>query len=132
MRTAKGLAIDAIERAQDSLLDARIAGQVDEALALEVNRSLEAAKVKLLDAPLPAGFGRTAARTVTVRKAGRRGERVTLHFSALPDREFGPYPWPDAVTDLTVSALLSRPAARDLVLDALATGEATAETGERQ
>ena len=71
------------------------------------------------------------ARTVTVRKAApRRGARVTLHFSALPDREFGPYPWGEAIIDLTISALLSRVDARSLVLDALATGEATTETGE--
>jgi hypothetical protein len=60
MRTAKGLAIEAIEAAQDSLIDARKAGQVDEALFDEVYDGLLAAKVKLAIAPLPAEFGRTA------------------------------------------------------------------------
>jgi hypothetical protein len=68
---------------------------------------------------------------VTVRKAKPyKGDRVTLHFERLPDKAFGPYPWGEAITDLTVSALLPRVEARNLVLDALATGEATAITRE--
>lgn len=66
--------------------------------------------------------------TVTVRRSPRKREghqQVVLAFSKLPGQEFGPYPWPEAVTDLTVSALLTRPAARDLVLTALADGRAT-------
>ncbi len=71
--------------------------------------------------------------TVTVtRVRSYRGERVTLAFSRLPGRVFGPYYWGEAITDLTVSALLSRPAARSLVLDALAQGTATTETGEER
>ncbi len=67
--------------------------------------------------------------TVTVRKARpRNGARVTLHFSKLPGRKFGPYPWPEAITDLTISALLPRIDARNLVFEALATGEATTDT----
>ena len=71
-------------------------------------------------------------KTVTVKRVKRAGTyqdvaHVTLHFSSLPDRTFGPYPWPEAVTDLTVSALLSRLDARNLVLDALAVGTMTRE-----
>lgn len=67
--------------------------------------------------------------TVTVKKARpRKYPRVTLHFSKLPGQVFGPYLWPDAVTDLRISALLPAVEARNLVLDALATGEATTET----
>lgn len=70
--------------------------------------------------------------TVTVCRAtpARKAERVMLHFSALPGQAFGPYPWGEAITDLTVSALLSRVDARTLVLDALAKGKATTDTGE--
>lgn len=67
-------------------------------------------------------------RTVTVTKAKPyRGERVTLAFSQLPGKTFGPYPWGEAITDLTISALLPRVDARALVLHALASGTATAE-----
>lgn len=67
--------------------------------------------------------------TVTVKKARpRNGPRVTLHFSKLPGQTFGPYAWTEAVTDLTVSALLPRVEARNLVLDALIAGEATTDT----
>lgn len=66
--------------------------------------------------------------TVTVKKVTRRNaDNVTLSFSKLPGQKFGPYPWKDAVTELTFSALLSRADARNLVLDALATGTATTE-----
>jgi hypothetical protein len=58
MRTAKGLTIDAIEAAQDNLIAASKAGQVDEPLFSEVFNGLLAAKVKLVNAPLPAAFGR--------------------------------------------------------------------------
>ena len=51
-------------------------------------------------------------------------QRVTVR------KAFGPYPWGEAITDLTISALLPRVEARNLVLDALATGEATAITRE--
>jgi hypothetical protein len=68
--------------------------------------------------------------TVTVSKAKPyRGPRVTLAFSKLPGRTYGPYPWGEAVTDLTISALLSRVDARSLVLDALVVGSATREMG---
>lgn len=71
--------------------------------------------------------------TVTVTRArSYRGERVTLEFSRLPGRVFGPYYWGEAITDLTVSALLPRLAARNLVLDALTQGAATTETGEEE
>lgn len=68
--------------------------------------------------------------TVTIRKAKPRNgvSRVTLHFSKLPGRDFGPYYVGEAITDLMVSALLDRFDARHLVLNALATGEATTET----
>jgi hypothetical protein len=61
MRTAKGLTIDAIESAQDSLIVARDTGQVDEPLFTEAFDALLAVKVKLVNAPLPAEFGREAA-----------------------------------------------------------------------
>lgn len=71
--------------------------------------------------------------TVTVtRVRSYRGERVTLEFSRLPGRVFGPYHWGEAITDLTVSALLSRLDARSLVLDALTQGTATTGTGEEK
>lgn len=68
--------------------------------------------------------------TVTVKKARpRNGPRVTLRFSRLPDQVFGPYAWTEAITDLTISALLPKVEARNLVLDALVRGEATTNTG---
>jgi hypothetical protein len=72
MRTAKGMAIDAIEAAQDNLIVASKAGQVDEALFSDVFDSLLAAKVKLVNAPLPAEFGRPAGTTAA--EAARPGE----------------------------------------------------------
>lgn len=74
--------------------------------------------------------------TVTVKRyprpiSNRIHQQVTLHFSKLPGQDFGPYVWMDAVTDLTISALLTRIDARSLVLDALTSpdGQATTETG---
>ena len=61
--------------------------------------------------------------TVTVRK---RGQKVTSEFSALPGRQFGPWTMAEMIRDLTVSALLTRLEARDLVLDAAVKGSATA------
>lgn len=49
-------------------------------------------------------------------------------FTALPGKTFGPGDMAEMIRDLTISALLSRPAARDLVMDAAADGTATAET----
>jgi hypothetical protein len=59
---------------------------------------------------------------------GKRGglELVTLTFAALPCREFT-YRWPAAVSQAETAALLARPEARNLVLGALATGEASTE-----
>ena len=68
--------------------------------------------------------------TVTVFSATPRAgvDRVTITFTRLPGHVFGPLYIGEAVTELVVSALLSRLEARNLVLDALATGEATTET----
>lgn len=63
--------------------------------------------------------------TVTVRK---RGQRFTSEFSALPGRTFGPWDMAEMIRDLTVSALLSRYDARNLVMDAAVKGECTTET----
>jgi hypothetical protein len=68
--------------------------------------------------------------TVTVTKVKpRKGPRVTLAFSKLSGQTFGPYPWGEAITDLTISALLSRVDARALVFDAIVVGSATREVG---
>ncbi len=56
----------------------------------------------------------------------RKGKRFVSTFSALPGRMFGPYDFAEMARDLTVSALLSPRAARDLVLDAHDLGSATA------
>lgn len=66
---------------------------------------------------------------ITARAAGRkRGglELVTLTFAALPGREFT-CEWPDAVAQAETAALLARSEARNLVLSALAAGEASTE-----
>lgn len=71
---------------------------------------------------------------ITARATGRkRGglELVTLTFDALPGREFT-YAWPAAVAQAETAALLARPEARNLVLGALATGEASAEYEGRE
>lgn len=60
--------------------------------------------------------------TVTVTK---RGKRFVSSFSALPGSEFGPWGFDEMIRDLRVSALLSAPEARDLVLVAFADGSAT-------
>ena len=57
-----------------------------------------------------------------------RDTRFRLTFSALPGQTFGPYGYQDARGDLLVAALLSPADARNLLLDAMAVGEATAET----
>lgn len=67
--------------------------------------------------------------TITAKKAKpRNGDRITLHFSALPGKTYGPYPWNEAIGQAEFAALLSRLDARSLILDALVDGEATAET----
>lgn len=69
--------------------------------------------------------------TVTVATTGRKKdgfEAVRITFSALPGKEWV-YAWPEAVTDLRVSALLSPQDSRTLVIDALAKGSATRNTG---
>jgi hypothetical protein len=78
--------------------------------------------------------------TVTVTRKGKKGASASnrrryfsgtyiLAFSKLPGRTYGPWLFDEAVTDLTVSALLSAVEARNLVLDAFAAGSATAEMG---
>lgn len=66
-----------------------------------------------------------AAPTVTVRATNGR---YISEFSALPGRTFGPWDMPEMIQDLTVSALLDRREARDLVFDAAVDGAATTET----
>jgi hypothetical protein len=51
-----------------------------------------------------------------------------LQFSQLPGKTFGPWGFAEIIRELTVSALLSPLAARNLVIDA-STGTATAEMG---
>lgn len=63
--------------------------------------------------------------TVTV----RRGQYYS-RFSALPGREFGPYPFAEMVRGLRISALLPGITARNLVMDAAVQGEATTEVGQ--
>jgi hypothetical protein len=68
-----------------------------------------------------------AAKTVTVTNTVARGlPRFTVQFSMLPDRTFGPWNFTQTVRDLTISALLTPMAARNLVLDAHAHGKASA------
>jgi hypothetical protein len=57
------------------------------------------------------------------------GARYTLSFSRLPDQTFGPYSFMDARGQLIVSALLSAPDARNLILDAYANGTAEMNGG---
>jgi len=64
--------------------------------------------------------------TVTVTK---HGNRFKVSFSQLPGHTFGPWDLTETVRDLTISALLERPAARNLVMDAAVNGSATASTG---
>jgi hypothetical protein len=66
-----------------------------------------------------------AADTVTVTK---KGERFLSSFSRLPGKSFGPYDFAEMIRDLTVSALLTPRAARDLVMDAAVGGFATTST----
>lgn len=63
--------------------------------------------------------------TVTVTRCGTQ---YTLQFSQLPGKTFGPWGFAEIIRELTVSALLSPLAARNLVIDA-STGTATAEMG---
>ncbi|WP_185902967.1 hypothetical protein, partial [Streptomyces sp. WAC05292] len=63
--------------------------------------------------------------TVTVT---RHGTRYVSEFSQLPGRSFGPWDMAEMIRDLTFSALLDRPAARDLVMDAHVQGSATTNT----
>lgn len=69
--------------------------------------------------------------TVTVTRVGKTPGRYRyrLAFSKLPGREFGPYGFGEATRDLTISALLEPIDARNLVLDAAASGVATRATG---
>jgi hypothetical protein len=68
----------------------------------------------------------TTRNTVTVTYAG---SSYKLRFSRLPDTEFGPYDFAEAIGQLRVAALLDPIPARDLVLDANAEGSATASVG---
>lgn len=67
--------------------------------------------------------------TVTVLTKGLgaldRGATYQLEFSRLPGETFGPYRFRDAREQLNVAALLDRPDARDLLLDAWQAGAAT-------
>jgi hypothetical protein len=67
--------------------------------------------------------------TVTVTCARKR---YTLTFSKLPGQSFGPYEFAEAISQLYVCALLSRPDARNLVMDAATSAKrtATAPMGE--
>lgn len=60
--------------------------------------------------------------TVTITR--KRRDRFVVTFSALPGRTFGPWNFAETVRDLRVSALLTAREARDLVLDADASGKA--------
>lgn len=75
--------------------------------------------IALLDDMLAAANA-PEARTVTVTR--ERRDRFTVSFSALPGRTFGPWSFAETVRDLQVSALLTAREARDLVLDADASG----------
>lgn len=79
------------------------------------------------DIPQLSAPGRSgpAPETVTVRAVSNG---YVSEFTALPGKTFGPWDMPEMIRDLTLSALLSPPAARDLVMDASANGTATAET----
>lgn len=61
--------------------------------------------------------------TVTVTK---KGQKFTVTFSRLPAHTFRPWGFPETIRDLTISALLTPLAARDLVMDAAVQGSATA------
>jgi hypothetical protein len=65
--------------------------------------------------------------TVTCRR-----KRYTLTHSKLPEQEFGPYSFADAIKELRIGALLSVLDARNLVMDAATSADrtATAPTGE--
>lgn len=54
-------------------------------------------------------------------------KRYTLSFSQLPGKTFGPYEFVEAIGQLHVGALISRRAARDLVLQAFSDGSAKTE-----
>lgn len=63
--------------------------------------------------------------TVTVTR--KRKDRFVVSFSALPGRTFGPWDFVETVRDLRVSALLTALQARDLALEADASGTAQRE-----
>lgn len=65
--------------------------------------------------------------TVTVTS---RNSWYRMTFSVLPGEVFGPYRFDEAIRELRVSALLSAMGARNLVLEASHTGNATKEIGE--
>ena len=65
--------------------------------------------------------------TVTVTR--KRRNRFVVSFSDLPGHTFGPWDFAETVRDLRVSALLTPREARDLVLDADASGTARREQG---
>lgn len=67
--------------------------------------------------------------TVTVT---RHGQRFKVSFSRLPGRTFGPWDLAEAIRDLTISALLEPVDARDLVMEAGATGSAARPVGGRE
>lgn len=57
--------------------------------------------------------------TVTIERDPRNRKQVTLRFSRLPDKTFGPYDFPNATAQLFVGALIPMKDARDAVLEAL-------------
>lgn len=59
---------------------------------------------------------------VVIERWHRDRKKVTLWFDRLPDKTFGPYDLPNAVTQLFVGALLPMRDARDAVLEALDEG----------
>lgn len=62
--------------------------------------------------------------TVTVTK---KGKRFISTFSALPGQRFGPWEMSEMIRDLTISALLEKADARNLVMDAAVLGSATTD-----
>jgi hypothetical protein len=64
--------------------------------------------------------------TVTVEMVRR--DRYRVKFSILPGRSFGDWPFAEVIRDLRVATTLSGLDARDLVLEAAATGSASRQT----
>ncbi len=69
----------------------------------------------------------TVTRKGKKKPAGALDARYTVTFDTLPGKTFGPWDFAETRRDLTISALLSAPDARALVLDAWTADSASRE-----